>query len=111
MSTQDARTRTGRDHPLALDAAADSADPVDGSPATEAARRKAAGSRRIAPQQIVAAALALAGFVALAIGWIGVANKVEVWEQMPYLISGGFGGAMLLGLGIAVYVAQEHAED
>jgi hypothetical protein len=109
MSTQDERARTARNHPLTLDGGADSSDP--GSPATEAARRKAAGPRRIAPQQVVAAALAVAGFAALTIGWIGVANKVEVWEQMPYLISGGFGGAMLLGLGVAVFVAHEHAED
>ena len=68
-------------------------------------------SGRYSNLQIVALALGIAGVVALIVGWFGVSDKVEVWEQMPYLISGGLGGAVLVGLGIAVYVAHEHAED
>ena len=68
-------------------------------------------SGRYTTLQIVALALGIAGIVALAIGWFGVSDKVEVWEQLPYLISGGLGGAVLIGLGITAYVAHEHAED
>jgi hypothetical protein len=61
--------------------------------------------------QVAAIGLALAGLAALAIGWFGVSDKVEVWEQIPYLISGGLGGAALIGFAIAAFVAHEHAED
>jgi len=40
-----------------------------------------------------------------------VSDKVEVWEQLPYLISGGFGGAALVGLGVTAFLANEHRED
>lgn len=110
MSTKGNRaTRTAvSDHPLVLD------DAAAGSPeslATIAERRRAGRGLHLAPQQLLALGLAVAGVIALVVGWVGVSTKVEVWEQMPYLISGGFGGAILVGLGIAVYVAHEHAED
>ena len=68
-------------------------------------------SSRFSTLQITALALGIAGLVALAVGWFGVSDKVEVWEQLPYLISGGLGGAVLIGLGITAYLAHEHAED
>lgn len=105
----DRSTRTAvSDHPLVRD---DATSTGPESPATVAERRRASRGLRLAPQQLLALGLAAAGVVALIVGWIGVSTKVEVWEQMPYLISGGFGGAILVGLGIAVYVAHEHAED
>jgi hypothetical protein len=69
------------------------------------------GGARFTSLQVLAFALAAAGVVALAIGWFGVSDKVEVWEQLPYLISGGLGGTALIGFGITAYVAHEHAED
>ncbi len=116
MSTKD--SRSGRSaaaaHPLMLDEqpVTESVDAsVPESPATTAVRRRGRAGVHLKPQQMVAIGLAAAGVIALLVGWIGVSTKVEVWEQMPYLISGGFGGAILVGLGIAVYVAHEHAED
>ncbi len=114
MSTKGDRASrtTVSEHPLVLD---DGSTAVVGgvveSPGTQAARRRAAGGLRLAPQLLLAIGLAAAGIVAVIVGWVGVSRKVEVWEQMPYLISGGFGGAILVGLGIAVYIAHEHAED
>lgn len=113
MSTKGDRRTPVSEHPLLADelqaAVTDHRVAVE-SPATVASRRRE-GGLGIAPQRLVALGLAIAGVVALVVGWIGVSTKVEVWEQMPYLMSGGFGGAILVGLGIAVYVSHEHAED
>ena len=86
-------------HPLMLESSLDETDAGSGR------------SGRFTTLQITALALGVAGLVALAVGWFGVSDKVEVWEQLPYLISGGLGGAVLIGLGITAYVAHEHAED
>ncbi|MGH8999085.1 MAG: hypothetical protein ACRDY7_06795 [Acidimicrobiia bacterium] len=40
-----------------------------------------------------------------------MSDKVEVWEQLPYLISGGMVGLVLIGLGITAWMSHEHAED
>lgn len=112
MSTKGDRRTPVSEHPLqdvAVPAGSDGRVVAD-SPGTLASRRRENGPA-LAPQRLLALGLALAGVVALVVGWIGVSTKVEVWEQMPYLMSGGFGGAILVGLGIAVYVSHEHAED
>ena len=92
-------------HPLLLEASLDEAD------TGEATDRPGSPGGRFTSLQMTAFALAVGGIVALAIGWFGVSDKVEVWEQLPYLISGGLGGAVLIGFGITAYVANEHAED
>lgn len=100
------------EHPLlAVDepAADTSADAVGPRPDAGAAAQ--ASGPHLTRLQIAAVACAIASLVVLAVGWFGASTKVEVWEQIPYLISGGFGAAVLLGLGITAYVAHEHAED
>lgn len=92
-------------HPLLVEGSLDDTARA----ATETA--SAPQGSRFTSLQITAFALAAAGVVALAVGWFGVSDKVEVWEQIPYLVSGGLGGAVLIGLGITAYVANEHAED
>jgi len=93
-------------HPLLLEGSLDETVRRDAAEAHAGVR-----GGRFTSLQITAFALAAGGVIALAIGWFGVSDKVEVWEQLPYLISGGLGGAVLVGLGITAYVANEHAED
>jgi hypothetical protein len=92
-------------HPLLLDSTLEGGSPTTGTDAPDA------GGRGLSSLQVAAIALAIAGLGALAIGWFGVSDKVEVWEQIPYLLSGGLGGAVLIGFAITAYVAHEHTED
>ena len=60
---------------------------------------------------VVAWLLMLAGGVAILIGWYQVRDLPEVYLQMPYLISGGVGGAVLIGLGAALLITQDFRDD
>jgi hypothetical protein len=48
---------------------------------------------------VVLAAIALGGFAILALGWRGVAAQNFVPNQVPFLISAGFGGTALVATG------------
>lgn len=93
-------------HPLLLDNSLETDQSTTGTDTSPGSGRGGLSSL-----QVAALALAVAGIVALAIGWFGVSDKVEVWEQIPYLLSGGLGGAVLIGFAITAYVAHEHHED
>lgn len=56
-------------------------------------------------------ALCVLGFVLLAYSWGKVAGEVEVWRQMPYLVSGGFTGLGLVLVGVTlVNIAAKRAD-
>src|SRR5437763_15838487 len=55
----------------------------------------------------LAAALTVAGIVVVLIGYLGVRNQSHVELQLPYLISGGVGGLVLLGLGALVLIQYQ----
>lgn len=55
---------------------------------------------------VLAGLLALAGFVAMAAGWIGVSSTRVVSEQLSYLASGGVFGVGLIGAAAALLVAD-----
>jgi hypothetical protein len=48
-----------------------------------------------------------AGAVAIFIGWLGVSAQTIVAKQLPYLISGGVGGIVLVGAGVGLLVAED----
>src|SRR5687767_14337142 len=47
------------------------------------------------------------GALLLIIGWFGVSREVIVSKQIPYLVSGGLGGAFLLGVAGLLLVTHE----
>jgi len=47
-------------------------------------------------------ALAAGGLVALVLAWRGVAATLDVWIQLPFVMSGVFGGVALTGAALAV---------
>ena len=51
------------------------------------------------------------GGVAILVAWYQVRDLPEVFLQMPYLISGGVGGAVLIGLGAALLITQDFRDD
>jgi hypothetical protein len=62
-------------------------------------------------RQAAGGALLVAGLVAILIAWYGISGTLDPGEQMPYLISGGIGGAALIAFGVTTLVAFEHARD
>src|SRR5207237_9754341 len=55
----------------------------------------------------LAAGLTVAGLVAVLVGYLGVRNESHVELQLPYLISGGLGGLVLMGLGALVLIQYQ----
>jgi hypothetical protein len=60
---------------------------------------------------VLAWVLMVAGGVAILVAWYQVRDLPEVFLQMPYLISGGVGGAVLIGLGAALLITQDFRDD
>jgi hypothetical protein len=55
----------------------------------------------------LAAALTVAGLVAVLVGYLGVRDESHIELQLPYLMSGGLGGLVLLGLGALVLIQYQ----
>ena len=66
----------------------------------------------------LAAALVVAGLVAITIAWVGVSATIIVPTQVAFAVSGGIGGFALAGAGVALlevqrrrYAAAEERRD
>ena len=55
----------------------------------------------------LAAGLTIAGLVAVLVGYLGVRDESHIELQLPYLISGGLGGLVLMGLGALVLIQYQ----
>ena len=55
----------------------------------------------------LAAALTIAGLVAVLVGYLGVRDQSHIELQLPYFISGGVGGLVLMGLGALVLIQYQ----
>lgn len=60
-----------------------------------------------------AAALVLmaTGLAVLGVGWAGVSGRPFPAEQLPYLISGGIGGAIIVGLGALCWLSADLRDE
>lgn len=68
-------------------------------------RTRIAG-RRVDGERVLfalGAILAPLGLLLIAVAWHGVANTGAVFEQVPFLVSGGLGGLALVVVGSALY--------
>ncbi len=59
----------------------------------------------------IAIACALAGAVALLIGWIGSSGTEHVAEQMPYIVSAGLTGIFLLGVAAVLWITADLRDE
>lgn len=59
----------------------------------------------------VGVAVALVGFALIAIGWAKVAGLVDVWRQMPYLLSAGLPGLGLVMTGLVIINVSARRQD
>jgi hypothetical protein len=55
--------------------------------------------------------VALAGFILIGVGWARVAGRVEVWEQVPYLMSAGLPGLGLVMSGLVIVNVSARRQD
>jgi multisubunit Na+/H+ antiporter MnhG subunit len=60
-------------------------------------------------RELAAAAFVVLGGIVMVVGWVGVSQSNEVYEQLPYLFSGGLGGLACILIGLGLYVARNHA--
>jgi hypothetical protein len=61
--------------------------------------------------RILSLAFVFAGFVAIVLGWIGMARSGAPDEQLPFIVSGGMGGIGLIAFGVGILlVAQIRTE-
>lgn len=58
-------------------------------------------------RRTVAVVAALAGAVALLVGWLRASDALYTGEQVPYLISGGLGGLFLLGVAAVAWISAD----
>ena len=91
-------------------------DPITGAAADR--REQQAQLQALVQEQLIsrwravlAWVLMAAGGVAILVAWYQVRDLPEVFLQMPYLISGGVGGAVLIGLGAALLITQDFRDD
>jgi hypothetical protein len=59
----------------------------------------------------VGVVVALVGFALIAIGWAKVAGLVDVWRQMPYLLSAGLPGLGLVMTGLVIINVSARRQD
>lgn len=62
-------------------------------------------------RQVLGWLLMVAGAFSVLVAWYGISGTVDPGEQMPYLASGGIGGAAAIAVGATLVVAGEHARD
>jgi hypothetical protein len=55
--------------------------------------------------------LALIGAIVIGVGWKNTAGTPFPAEQLPYLISAGIGGALLVGFGAALLISAELRDE
>lgn len=56
-------------------------------------------------------AIAVIGFALIGIGWARVAGTVDVWKQMPYVLSAGLPGLGLVMVGLVVINVSARRQD
>ena len=52
-----------------------------------------------------------AGGIFLLLGWFGVSDNVLPAGQLPYIISGGIGGACLIGIGAVLWLSADLRDE
>lgn len=51
------------------------------------------------------------GALALMLGWLGVRSEALTQKQIPYIISGGIGGVLLVGVGAMLWLSADLRDE
>lgn len=62
-------------------------------------------------RQALGIGLIILGTISVIVAWYGVSGTLDPGKQMPYISSGGFGGAVLIAIGVTLLSSFEHARD
>lgn len=98
-----ATNNTLDDHPLAA-----RTEPAPMRPVTVRSTRQIGN---LDWRQAAGMALIGLGAIAIIVAWYGVSGTLDPAEQMPYISSGGFGGAALIAIGVTLLSSFEHSRD
>jgi hypothetical protein len=66
---------------------------------------------RLAWDRIAALGFVALGAGVLVLGWLGVSRQVYPAAQLPFIISGGIGGMVLLGLGAMFWLSADLQDE
>ena len=61
--------------------------------------------------RVVAVGFVIVGAVAIVVGWFGVSGTGLAAEQIPYLVSGGIGGVVLIVIGCTAWVSADLQDE
>jgi UDP-N-acetylmuramyl pentapeptide phosphotransferase/UDP-N-acetylglucosamine-1-phosphate transferase len=61
--------------------------------------------------RVTAMLLVAGGGLALLLGWIGVSGTALSHEQLPYVVSGGLFGIVLVGLGATLWLSADLRDE
>lgn len=62
-------------------------------------------------RQALGIGLIVLGIISVIVAWYGVSGTLDPGKQMPYISSGGFGGAALIAIGVTLLSSFDHARD
>jgi hypothetical protein len=82
--------------------------PAPGGPPSRTIR---VAGRDLSWRQAGALVFMVLGGILIITGWVGVSQNNQVWQQMPYFVSGGVGGLALILVGLGLYNAHQHSVD
>jgi hypothetical protein len=51
------------------------------------------------------------GALALMLGWLGVRSEALTQKQIPYIVSGGLGGLLLVGVGAMLWLSADLRDE
>jgi hypothetical protein len=66
---------------------------------------------RLQWDRVLAWAAVGVGILAIVIGWFGVSRSAYPADQLPYIISGGIGGMVLVGVGATVLLSADLRDE
>src|SRR4051812_13018032 len=59
----------------------------------------------------IALVVTVVGAIMLISGWVGVSGTNVLYEQAPYIVSGGIGGLFLLGVGGVLWISADLRDE
>ena len=66
---------------------------------------------RVQADRVGAVALVVAGVIVLFVGWNQVSNALLTTEQIPYVMSGGLFGIVLVGVGSVLWLSADLRDE
>jgi hypothetical protein len=61
--------------------------------------------------RLLAIVVAVVGALCILGGWLGASRTAYAAEQIPYILSGGLGGLVLVGIGIALWLSADLRDE